>query len=86
MKIPFMLNLMKKMLVKLLITRKKVAPFICYREIKLGENNRIEDKIFPADNVVIVNNGTKYFRSTHMASQGYWQSQDEWQVADDSTI
>ncbi len=66
----------KKCLVTFLITGKKVWPAQNRRTIFLGPNLRIEDTVdAPKDYTKVSTPGP--FVSIHMASQGYWQIQDE---------
>lgn len=69
----------KKQLVKMLITRRHRWPVKNLRNIRFGEALTVEDKTFlPAGYQRVDNVGA--FVSIHMASQGYWQMQDEdWQ-------
>mgnify|MGYP001076122389 CR=1 FL=1 len=63
-------------LVVLLITRRTHWPLINQRCITFGETLKIEDTIdLPPGYKQVVNPGA--FVSIHMASQGYWQRQDE---------
>lgn len=69
-------EIVKRVLVKLLITRKDYWPGKNVRTIYLGENLEIKDNVeLPADFKII--SATGYFVAIHMASQGYWQIQDE---------
>jgi hypothetical protein len=45
------------------------------RIIYLGSDLKVEDKIFPFSSYKFLDKGV--FVSTHMASKGYWQVQDE---------
>jgi hypothetical protein len=70
-------ELIKKFLVRLLITGKKMSPVKNKRSIQLGSNINISDEWI--DNTdgfsrVIIDHP---FSTFHMASQGYWQVQDE---------
>jgi hypothetical protein len=63
-------------LVSLLITRRTVWPVRNQRTITLGEVLKIEDKFdLPPGYQQVTNPGV--FVPIHMASQGYWQRQDE---------
>jgi hypothetical protein len=66
----------KQRLVHLLIARHKNWPAYNVREVKLGFELTILDKLeAPAGYTVMPNPGS--FVPIHMASQGYWQRQDE---------
>lgn len=66
----------KRRLVMLLITRRQHWPLRNQRCITLGEALKVEDKIDPpAVYQRVANAGA--FVPIHMASQGYWQRQDE---------
>ncbi len=66
----------KRRLVKLLITRREYWPVRNQRSITLGEALKIEDKPYlPVGYQLIQHPGA--FVPIHMASQGYWQIQDE---------
>lgn len=66
----------KRLLVKLLITRRKYWPVHNRRSITLGETLKIEDNInLPLGYQPV--SDVYYFVPIHMASQGYWQKQDE---------
>ncbi len=67
----------KRVLVKLLITKKKTWPASNKRSITLGYDLTVTDDLkLPAGYRLIKDPG--YFVSIHMASQGYWQIQDEY--------
>ncbi|WP_259781262.1 hypothetical protein [Aestuariispira ectoiniformans] len=70
-------NAIKKILVYLLITRKRVSGAIFKRTIKLGPDFSIEDTwdvpVAGLERVEHVNS----FQAIHMASQGYWQCSDD---------
>lgn len=76
-RLPLVRSAIKKMLVRILITRKRRAAAVNRRLIRLGPALQIEDEW--ADNTA----GLKRietpgpFVAVHMASQGYWQTQDE---------
>ncbi len=74
----------KRQLVNLLITRHKYWPAFNRRIISLGEALLIEDQINLPTGYQLVENA-EVFVSIHMASQGYWQIQDEGRN-DDSPI
>ena len=66
----------KRLLVKLLITRKSPWPITNHRQIRLGLDLAIQDRIISAPGYhheADIHN----FVPIHMASQGYWQVQDE---------
>lgn len=66
----------KRQLVKMLITRRQHWPVNNLRTIQLGEALTVADKThLPAGYQRVNNPGT--FVPIHMASQGYWQIQDE---------
>ena len=66
----------KRMLVRLLITGKNTWPIENTREILLGEELAINDAtILPEGYERVTIPGP--FVAIHMASQGYWQIQDE---------
>ena len=58
------------------MTRKDYWPVKNMRKIKLGENLNCSDQINPAKDYKLIKKH-KMFVSIHMASQGYWQIQDE---------
>lgn len=66
----------KKVLVKILITRngKKVGQNI--RNITLGTDLHIEDTYKVVNESIELQKGVNQFVSIHMASKGYWQKQD----------
>lgn len=69
-------ELVKKNLVKMLISRRKTWPVRNKRKIELGEKLSVEDNI----EIAFGYSEVKYrgsFIPIHMASQGYWQMQDE---------
>jgi hypothetical protein len=70
-------NWLKKKLVRLLITQKKIAPVYNQRTIHLGPEIRIKDEWEgDADGFVRIDI-EQPFSAIHMASQGYWQKQDD---------
>ena len=69
----------KRLLVKLLITRKNPWPVTNHRQIRLGLNLSIQDRIISAPGYHHEED-IHYFVPIHMASQGYWQMQDEQEV------
>lgn len=69
----------KRLLVHLLITGKKTWPIKNTREILLGENLDIKDTVTIPEGYERVNTPGP-FVAIHMASQGYWQIQDEEEV------
>jgi len=73
-------NLAKRLLVKYLITEPRLWPIWNVRVIKLGEDLKIIDQsdFKSGFNKVKL---TGPFTPIHMASQGYWQVQDEFQDA-----
>lgn len=66
----------KGMLVRLLITRKKRWPLSNTRRIKLESELTIHDECVLPDGYEMIENVGR-FVAIHMASQGYWQIQDE---------
>jgi hypothetical protein len=66
----------KQMLVKLLITRKTKPRTYNTRKIHLGRKLKLKDKVDNKSDYEILENATQ-FVSIHMASQGYWQIQDD---------
>ena len=75
-KIKFVREFFKNMLVNLLITRKSYWPVKNMRRIKLGEKLSYSDQINNKNNYKFIKNNNMFI-SIHMASQGYWQIQDE---------
>ncbi len=70
-------KLIKKLLVWLLINRKRCAKVINYRKICLGKNFMITDEIVGTSVGWSREENNGSFMATHMASQGYWQQQDD---------
>ncbi len=71
-------NLVKKFLVRLLITGQKVAPVSNCRIIHLGANLNIRDSWKEEEGRGFNRLEVKYpFSAIHMASQGYWPFQDD---------
>lgn len=66
----------KRRLVKMLITRRQTWPVENIRRIQLGASFNIEDATHLASGYQVVEN-VGAFVPMHMASQGYWQIQDE---------
>ena len=66
----------KRTLVKLLITKPKLWPIFNIRKIELGRNIKIHDSCRLRSGYKKIS-GLKAFVPIHMASQGYWQIQDE---------
>ena len=66
----------KQMLVRKLITSTKTWPLNNIRTIKLGKKLSISDKLEDKKGYELLT-GIKFFIPIHMASQGYWQMQDE---------
>ncbi|MDC3203580.1 hypothetical protein OA957_00305 [Prochlorococcus sp. AH-716-B04] len=66
----------KKILVKLLITRKDDWGIENIREITLGEKIVVKDSFYSQSKYTIIKN-PKDFIHIHMASKGYWQIHDE---------
>lgn len=66
----------KRCLVNLLITRRPIWPIRNLRIIRFGKELTVKDKTFLAPGYEVVKHIDTYV-PIHMASQGYWQSQDE---------
>ena len=66
----------KKYLVNMLITKRKFWSVENKRSIQLGADLKIDDEINKNHGYKILNNAS-IFVPIHMASQGYWQVQDE---------
>jgi hypothetical protein len=66
----------KRRLVMMLITRRQTWPVKNIRRIQLGESLNIEDSTHLSSGYRVVAN-VGAFVPIHMASQGYWQIQDE---------
>ena len=75
-RVSFIREFIKRNLVKLLITRKKIWPCSNTRIIFVGQNLYIEDDTILSNGYETLNNVSS-FVPIHMASQGYWQIQDE---------
>ncbi len=75
-RIPPFRERIKKILVYLLITRKKKWPSVNLRKITFGYDLTVEDTLKAPPTFTLIED-QKYFVSIHMASQGYWQIQDE---------
>jgi hypothetical protein len=69
----------KRMLVRLLITKRRRWPARNIREIRLGADLTVQDRLNAAAAYQVVPN-PGLFVAIHMASQGYWQRQDEGEV------
>jgi len=76
-------NLIKKLLSKYLITRKSKSAGKVFRKFTLGQNFNIEDSIEGLSDVDILKN-IRHFSAIHMASQGYWQKNDDKLLKGDS--
>jgi hypothetical protein len=75
---PALREWVKRLLVKRLITKRVVWPITNRRQIVFGQDLKIQDfQDLPRGYRVISNPGP--FVPIHMASQGYWQMQDEQQ-------
>ncbi|MBF0186447.1 MAG: hypothetical protein HQL50_00820 [Magnetococcales bacterium] len=71
-------NWIKRFLVWLLITGKGTPPGTHVRTIHLGPDLAIDDETRPKTGHVLETVGSgKEFSAIHMASQGYWQRQDD---------
>lgn len=66
----------KRVLVRLLITKKNKWPASNTRKITLGYDLTINDHLTSPKGYTVVQNAGSFI-SIHMASQGYWQIQDE---------
>lgn len=75
-KLKFVRDIIKKLIVRILITNKKIWPTSNTRTITLGEKLDFKDKLSNSRNFKNINFKTS-FVSIHMASKGYWQIQDE---------
>ncbi len=69
-------NLIKKLLSKYLITRKSKPVGKVSRKYTLGQKFSLEDKLAGLSNVDTLKN-IRHFSAIHMASQGYWQKNDD---------
>jgi hypothetical protein len=67
----------KQMLVKYLITGKNRSEKLNIRTINLGPNLTIEDEQHGGGRNYVCLEPNKHFSAIHMASQGYWQIQDD---------
>lgn len=67
----------KQILVRFLITGVKFWPVSNMRFVKLGKNLIIKDEVMLKPGYQRVDVGSCEFVGIHMASQGYWQIQDE---------
>ncbi|PIR21822.1 MAG: hypothetical protein COV44_11165 [Deltaproteobacteria bacterium CG11_big_fil_rev_8_21_14_0_20_45_16] len=76
MRIPFFNSLIKRLLVKLLITNKSSIGIENRRIIRLGESLSIEDSFAGTTEYKYLKE-IKKFSGIHMASYGYWQVQDD---------
>ena len=75
MRAPLLGNLIKKLLVKYLITGKNVSPVRNCRTIVLGSKIAISDTFEEKSQGFNYMEVKKPFKAIHMASQGYWQKQ-----------
>lgn len=75
-KVPLVRELIKQLLVRLLITGSAPWPLKNRRKLFLGKDLKIQDEteLKPGYEIVV---GVNSFVPIHMASQGYWQRQDE---------
>lgn len=74
---PTISRLIKKMLVRLLITGGEALQARNCRLITLGEHCTIDDRLEPTEDSLQKCPVTAPFSAIHMASQGYWQKQDD---------
>jgi len=72
-------NFIKKLLVRLLITGRKTIRVKNERKMTLGEDIQIVDTLIEAEGYRQLNLD-KPFSGIHMASQGYWQKQDDSEI------
>ena len=70
-------ELIKKLLVRLLITGKRTLSARNRRTIHLGMDLKITDALEGRTRGLTVVEVTAPFSAIHMASQGYWQVQDD---------
>lgn len=78
MRLPWLREWIKQLLVHLLITAKKRAPYSIRRRITLGPQLGIEDELIGTLAVGWeLRPGQPPFSAIHMASQGYWQAGDQ---------
>lgn len=75
-RIPLLRELVKQQLVKLLITKRSSWPVKNKRIITLGKKTEVKDQTELPSGYHLVSDVAP-FVSIHMASQGYWQIQDE---------
>ena len=73
----FLSTMIKKLLVKLLITGNNSIPVVNVRKIQMGPDLTIADLQNGNFNQYEVVQYHQPFRAIHMASQGYWQRQDD---------
>ena len=71
-----LLEIVKRMLVRRLITDRRTAPLRNRRKIVLGPGLSIEDDISGTASFTRIA-ATQPFRAIHMASSGYWQIGDD---------
>lgn len=76
--IPAIREWAKQQLVRMLITNRKPWPASITREIRLGYELTIRDTLTAPSGYTLIQ-AHPPFVAIHMASQGYWQSQDEQQ-------
>lgn len=77
MRIHFLAEMIKKLLVYMLITGKHASRYRNKRQIHLGVDLKIEDQVEPQSPELKTVNQHGIFYAIHMASQGYWQKQDD---------
>ena len=70
-------NLVKKFLVWLLFKRKRISKVVNQRTIMFGEKFIIADELLNKPSNWQKLKIDMPFVATHMASQGYWQKQDD---------
>ena len=74
-------GLIKRILVRMLITGKKSLPLVNRREILLGRELSVTDTWEGEAEGFTRIEYSRAFGAIHMASQGYWQSQDDEEYA-----
>lgn len=70
-------NLIKNFLVKFLITGKQILPICNRRLVQLGVNLEVQDRLEGEVKGLMAVPVQSPFSAIHMASQGYWQCQDD---------
>ena len=75
-------EIIKVLLVKYLITKPKLWALWNVRKIQLGNNLKITDQCTLNSGYTKIDLTSNAFVPFHMASQGYWQIQDEYSLSD----